>query len=97
MTSENVHDDIQSRHDQSQPIIPNLDLLYPAPTRHARPDRASLLLQRLGRVGTHEAEGLKGDGGEGHQQDEGQCGKVDDRGVPDTDRICLEPSADIGI
>ena len=56
-----------------------------------------LFLQRLCRIGTHEAEGLKGDGGEGHQQDDGQCGKVDDRGVPDTDRICLEPSADIGI
>ena len=56
-----------------------------------------LLLQRLGGVGAHEAEGLKSDGGEGHEQDYGQCDKIDGRGVPDADRIGLEPSADIGI
>ena len=56
-----------------------------------------LLLQRLGRVGVHEAESLKGDGGEGYQQDDGEGGEVDGRGVPDTYRICLEPSAEIGV
>ena len=44
-------------------------------------------LQGIRRVGTHEAEGLKGDGGEGHEQDDGQRGKVDDRGIHDADRI----------
>ena len=60
-------------------------------------DRASLFLQRLGRVGAHEAESLKGDGGEGNEQDESESGEVEGRGVPDADRIGLEPTADIGI
>ena len=60
-------------------------------------DNILLLLQRLGRIGAHEAEGLEGDGGEGHEQDYGQCGKVDDRGVHDADRIGLEPSAKVCI
>ena len=55
------------------------------------------LLQRIGRVGAHEAEGLEGDGGEGHQQDDGEGGEVYGRGVPDADGICLEPSAEIGV
>ena len=65
MTFENVHDDIQSRHARHRHVILGLDSSYLAPTRHAwpqdvmpGPDRASFLLQRLGRIGTHEAEGL---------------------------------------
>ena len=55
------------------------------------------LLQRLGRIGAHQASGLEGDGDEGHQQDDGECCGVYGRGVPDADGICLEPSAEIGV
>ena len=75
MTSENVHDDIQSRHTRHQPIMPNLESSCPAPTHHAQPrvvmigpDRASLFLQCLGRVGAGGTEGLPEDGGEGDRE-----------------------------
>ena len=49
----------------SFPVMPGLFPSCPAFFRHARPDRASLLLQRLGRVGAGGAEGLPEDGQEG--------------------------------
>ena len=55
MTSENVQDDILSRHTRPQSVMPG-------------PDRASLLLQRLGRVGAGGAECLPEDGGEGDRE-----------------------------
>ena len=45
MTSENVHDDIQSRHTRPQSVMPGSD-------------RASFLLQGFGRVGAGGAKGL---------------------------------------
>lgn len=42
------------------------------------PDRASLLLQRLGRADAHVTEGLEGDGDECDQQHDCQCPCVDE-------------------
>ena len=55
MTSENAHDDIQSRYTRPHPVMPGTD-------------RASLLLQCLGRVGAGGTEGLPEDGGEGDRE-----------------------------
>ena len=71
--------------------------IYKIHSKSMNLDDFLLLLQRLSRVGTHEAEGLNGDGGESHQQDDGKGCGVDGRGVPDADGICLEPSAEIGV
>lgn len=56
-----------------------------------------LFLQRLSWICMHEAEGLEGNRGEGHEQDKSEGDKIQGRGVPDADRIGLEPTADIGI
>ena len=63
MTSENVHNDILSRHTRHQSVMP-------VPTFPVMPgtDRASLFLQRLGRVGAGGAECLPEDGGEGDRE-----------------------------
>ena len=60
MTSENVHDDILSRHTRPQSVM-----LVPTFPVMPGPDRASLLLQRLGRIGAGGTERLPEDGGEG--------------------------------
>ena len=63
MTSESVHDDIQSRHTRHQSVM-----LVPTFPVMPGTDRASLFLQCLGRVGAGGTEGLPEDGGEGDRE-----------------------------
>ena len=55
------------------------------------------LLQRLGGVGAHEAEGLDDDSGQGNQQHQCQCSEVDCRGVIYADEIVLQPAPHVEI